>query len=54
MLIATAVGLAKFNGAILGMGYGDVLVFGTRTQEKKVILLYGEFAPNLLATGSKH
>lgn len=42
-----AVKLATFNGAILGMGYGDVLVFGTRIQGRKVVLLYGEFALNI-------
>jgi hypothetical protein len=46
--------LETLGGKTLGMSYGDTLDFGTRTQGRKVILLYGEFAPNLLATESKH
>jgi hypothetical protein len=52
--IAMAVRLVRFGGVTLGMSYGDRLVSGTRTQERKVISLYGEFAPNLLTTESKH
>jgi hypothetical protein len=42
--------LETLGGKTLGMNYGDTLDFGTRTQKKKDILLFGEFAPNLLAT----
>ena len=34
-------------GVTLGVNYGDTLVFGKRTQEKKATLLFGAFVPNL-------
>ena len=34
-------------GVTLGVNYGDTLVFGKRTQEKKATLLFGAFVQNL-------
>jgi hypothetical protein len=34
--------LEKFVGRIPGTSCGDMLVFGTKIQEKKVVLLFGE------------
>jgi hypothetical protein len=35
--------LETFVGRIPGMSYGDILDFGTRTQKKRDILLFGVF-----------
>jgi hypothetical protein len=37
------VGLETFDGKTLGMNYGDVLDFGKKIQEKKVVSLFGAF-----------
>jgi hypothetical protein len=39
--------LETLYGVTLGVNYGDTLVFGKRTQEKKATLLFGAFVPNL-------
>ena len=39
--------LETLYGVTLGVNYGDTLVFGKRTQEKKATLLFGVFVPNV-------
>lgn len=40
--------LETFVGRIPGTSYGDMLVFGTKIQEKKVVLLFGELDLNTM------